>query len=108
MIKVKLSTCENVLLTNKNKDGYTISLIARFEKQLPVSYIIRVTSPQGNKTDYMCTLNNLKQFCTSLKTLQSFSETELYSNNIQELKKVLTAQNIKDFANLLKSNKLNC
>ena len=102
-----MSTCENVLLTSKNKNGYTISLIARFGKRLPVSYIIRVTNPDGNKTDYTCTLTNLKQFCTSLKALQSFSETELYSNDIQELKELLTAQNIKDFASLLKLNNPN-
>jgi len=44
-----MSACQNVLLHEENKGGYSLALIAKFEEPYPVSYIIRATTPKAGK-----------------------------------------------------------
>ena len=101
-----MATCENVLLKEQNRDSYEIKIIAKFEEPFPVSYIVRVIAPNGRKADYACGLKCLRNICELLITLCHFTETELYFEDAAKLKKVLTAENLKDFAETVKKTKV--
>lgn len=96
-----MSASENVLFKKMNKEKYSISLIAKFEEPHPVSYIIRVTAPNGHKTDYACTLECCRNISELLTALCYFAETELYLKDTKKLKTVLTAENLWNFADVL-------
>jgi len=100
-----MSTCENVLLHEENKGGYSLAIIAKFEEPFPVSYVIRVTTPQGVKVDYISTLEGFKNIGELLMALHYFAETKLYPKNTEKLREVLTADTIKNFAEVLESAK---
>lgn len=102
---MSVSTNENILLQESNKGGYTLAIIARFEKRYPVQYIIRVSTPKGTEVDYVSTLEGFKNIGELLTALHYFAQTKLYPKNIVELKEVLTAEKIKSFAEVLKAAK---
>jgi hypothetical protein len=81
-------------------------LLATFEEQLPVHYIIRINSPNGQTEDYICNLEYLKNIGELLTTLKCFAETELYPEDSNKLENILTADNLKNFEKILKSNKM--
>ena len=101
-----MSACENVLLEETNKGDYKLEILAKFEKRYPVRYIIRVTTPQGVTADYISTLKGFKNFGELLMALHYFAETKLYPKDTEKLKGVLTAENIKNFAKVLKSARI--
>ena len=96
---------ENVLLQETNKGGYRLSIIARFEEPFPVQYVIRVSSPEGIEVDYMSTLEGFKNIGELLTALHYFAKTKLYPQDPIRLREVLTAENIKNFAEVLKAAK---
>jgi len=96
---------ENVLLQDTNKGGYRLSIIARFEEPFPVQYVIRVSTPEGIEVDYMSTLEGFKNIGELLTALHYFAKTKLYPHDPIRLREVLTAENIKNFAEVLKSAK---
>lgn len=100
-----MSTCENILLHEENKGGYSLEIVAKFEEPFPVSYIIRVTTPQGVRVDYISTLKGFKNIGELLVALHYFAETKFYPKNAERLREVLTADTIKNFAEVLKSAK---
>jgi len=99
-------TCENVLLKETNKEGYSIAFQAKFEEPLPVRYSIRVTATNARKADYTCKLKCFNTITKLLTALQYFAETELYPKDTKKLKNVLTAENINIFADILKSTRI--
>jgi hypothetical protein len=100
-----MSASENVLLQEKNNGGYSLEILAKFQEPFPVSYIIRVTTPQGTQVDFISTLDGFKNIGALLTALHYFAETKLYPKNTEKLKEVLTADTIKNFAEVLKSAK---
>ena len=100
-----MSNCENVLLHEKNQGGYSLAIIAKFQEPFPVSYIIRITTPQGIQADFISTLEGFKNIGELLLALHYFAETKLYPKDTEKLKQVLTADTIKNFAEVLKSAK---
>jgi len=100
-----VATCENVLLKRTNEEHCNLSLIAKFEDTLPVSYVIRVTDPNGRIADYVCGLKCFNVLNELFSTLQYFTEIELYPDDATQLKDVLTAETLKTFAEILKSTK---
>jgi len=96
---------ENVLLKETNKGGYTLSIIARFEEPFPVQYIIRLSTPDGNEVDFMSTLEGFKNIGELLSALHYFAKAKIYPKDTARLKEVLTAENIKNFAEVLKAAK---
>jgi len=99
-------SCENVLLHEENKGGFSLGIIAKFEESYPVTYIIRITTPQGVQADFMSTLEGFKNIGELLVALRYFAETKLYPKDTEKLREVLTAETIKNFAEVLKSAKL--
>lgn len=100
-----MTICENVLLHEKNAGGYGLAIIAKFQEPYPVSYAIRVTTPQGIQADFISTLEGFKNIGELLLALHHFAGTKLYPRNTEKLREVLTADTIKNFAELLKSGK---
>lgn len=100
-----MSTCENVLLHEKNQGGYGLAIIAKFQEPFPVSYIIRITTPQGVQADFISTLDGFKNIGELLTALHYFAETKLYPKDTEKLKEVLKADTIMSFAEVLKSAK---
>ena len=100
-----MSVYENVLLEDTNKGGYRLAIITRFEEPFPVQYIIRVSSPDGVEVDYMSTLEGFKNIGELLTALHYFAQTKLYPQDPLKLREVLTAENIKNFAEVLKAAK---
>lgn len=89
----------------KNQGGYSLAIIAKFQEPFPVSYIIRITTPQGVQADFVSTLEGFKNIGELLMALHYFAETKLYPKDTEKLKEVLTAGTIKSFAEVLKSAK---
>lgn len=100
-----MPTSENELLHETNGGSYSLSIIAKFQDPFPVSYIIRVTPPQGAPVDFISTLEGFKNIGELLIALHHFARTKLYPTNTEKLKEVLTAGFIKSFAELKKSGK---
>jgi len=100
-----MSDSENVLLEDSNKGGYRLAIIAKFEEPFPVQYIIRVSKPDGTGVDYMSTLEGFKNIGALLTALHYFAQTKLYPQDPNRLREVLTAENIKNFAEVLKAAK---
>lgn len=100
-----MSNCENVLLHERNQGGYSLAIIAKFQEPFPVNYIIRITTPQGVQADFISTLEGFKNIGELLMALHYFAETKLYPKDTDKLKEVLTADTIKNFAEVLKSAK---
>jgi hypothetical protein len=96
---------ENVLLREKNRGDFSLELVARFVENSPVMYIIRITKPEGDTADYVSSLEGFREFGELLVALHSFAKEKLYPIDTEELRKVLTAENIKSFAKLKKSGK---
>lgn len=94
---------ENILLQETNKGGYRLEVIAKFEDPYPVAYIIRVSTPEGTKIDYISTIEGFKNIGALITALHYFAQTKLYPKNTTELRKVLTAETIKNFAEVLKA-----
>ena len=100
---MSMSIDENILLQETNKGGYTLSIIARFEEPFPVQYIIRVSKPEGTEVDFISTVEGFKNIGELLTALHYFAQTKLYPKDAAKLREVLTAENIKNFAEVLKS-----
>lgn len=96
-----MTTCENVLECETNKGNYKLSIIAQFTK--PVKYIIRIEKPTGETADYISTLEGLKKFGELLIDLHTFAEEKLYAKDIEQLKELLTAENIKTYVKFKKA-----
>jgi len=100
-----MSVAENVLMEDSNKGGYRLAIIARFEEPFPVQYKIRVSTPKGFEVDYVSTLEGFKNIGELLTALHYFAKTKLYPKDVHRLKEVLTAENIKNFAEVLTAAK---
>jgi hypothetical protein len=98
-----MSDSENVLLEDTNKGGYKLAIMAKFEEPFPVQYVIRVSKPDGTGVDYMSTLEGFKNIGELLTALHYFAQTKLYPQDPNRLREVLTAENIKNFAEVLKA-----
>ena len=83
-----MSRFETVLLKEQNRFGYSFAVLAKFEEKLPVQYIIRINSPNGNSEDYVCNLECLTNIGELFTTLKCFAETELYPEDSKKLKNI--------------------
>jgi len=94
---------ETTLAQEINNGNYKLSIIAQFNKISPITYIIRIEKPTGEKADYITTIKGFKKFGELLLDLHSFAEEKLYAKDPQQLVEVLTAENIKTYVKLKKA-----
>jgi hypothetical protein len=92
-----MSASENVPLREENNGGYSLAILAKFQEPFPVSYMIRVTTPQGAQVDFISTLDGFKNIGELLMALHYLAENKLYPRNTEKLNEVLTADTIKNF-----------
>jgi len=97
-----MSICENILACETNKGNYKLSIIAQFTEYSPVLYSIRIEKPNGEKVDFISSLEGFKKFGELLLDLHSFAEEKLYAKDAQQLKELLTAENIKTYVKFKK------
>ncbi|MDH5688050.1 MAG: hypothetical protein OEZ48_09355 [Candidatus Bathyarchaeota archaeon] len=101
---------DHVVWGDQNRGGYEISIIARLKGPLVsnVQYILRLEDPQGNTVDYMSNLQGFKEVGELLQALHDFSRLPLYANekHVDRLEELLTPENIKKFAQIIKSSRL--
>jgi len=95
---------------HENRGRYKLSIIARLSGPLVsnVQYMLRIKNPDGFSIDYMTTLNGFKELGELLQALYYFCKLPLYANekHIDKLKNLLTPENIKNFAEIVKSSRL--
>lgn len=80
-------------------------VVAKFEDPYPVAYIIRVSTPKGRKVDYISTIEGFKNIGDLCTALHYFAKTKLYPKDVTKLREVLTAEKVRDFAEVLKAAK---
>jgi hypothetical protein len=101
--KNQVFKCENELLCEKNRGGFSLSIVAEFNDIGPVKYIIRIAKPNGESADFVSSLDGFKKFGELLVDLHSFAEEKLYATNREKLKEILTAESIKTYVAFKKS-----
>lgn len=102
---VCMSTCENILATENNRGGFSLSIVAEFSDYSPVKYVIRIQKPNGERADFVSSLDGFRTFGELLLDLHSFAEEKLYATDKEKLKEILTAQNIKTYVAFKKVGK---
>lgn len=100
-----MSICENELVCERNKGGYRLSIVAEFNDYGPVKYVIRIEKPNGEKADFVSSLEGFKKFGELLLDLHSFAEEKLYAKDKEQLKELLTADSIKTYVRFKKAGK---
>jgi hypothetical protein len=98
-----MSACENILECETNKGKYKLSIIAQFNDYNPVVYTIRIEKPDGEKADFISSLEGFKRFGQLLLDLHSFAQEKLYAKDTQQLKELLTAENISTYVRFKKA-----
>jgi hypothetical protein len=81
-----MSKCENILECETNKGNFKLSIIAQFNDYSPVKYIIRIEKPEGERADFVSSLEGFKKFGELLLDLHSFTEEKLYAKDMNQLK----------------------
>jgi hypothetical protein len=100
------SEVEEILIEeDSNKGGFRLRVIAqvRGPGTTTIRYVVRILNPEGESMDYMTTLQGFQSLGEILQALSSFATLPLYANakDIKELRSLLTAENIKKFAEIL-------
>ena len=94
----------------ENRGNYELSIVARLKGPLVsnVQYILRLKDPEGDCIDYMTTLDGFKEVGELFQALHYFCKLPIYANekHVTKLKELLTPENIKKFAEIIKSSKL--
>ena len=97
---------DHTIWCQSNKGDYEVSVVARLKGPLVsnVQYILRVKDPDNNTIDYMTTLEGFKELGQLFQALHHFCRRPIYANekDAAKLKKLLTAENIKNFVELMK------
>ena len=93
-----------------NKGNYGLSIVARLKGPLVsnVQYILRLQRPEGDWIDYMTTLEGFKEVGELFLALHYFCKLPIYANekHVEKLRELLTPENIKKFAEIIKTSQL--
>jgi hypothetical protein len=100
-----MPVCENELAREDNKGGFSLSIVAQFNDIGPVKYIIRLGKPNGERADYVSSLDGFKKFGELLLNLHSFADEKLYATDKEKLREILTAESIKTYVAFKKVGK---
>jgi len=103
-------TVDHEIWGQENKGQYKLSIIARLKGPLVsnVQYILRLEEPEGYSIDFMTTLDGFKELGELFQALHYFCRLPIYANetHAERLKNLLTSENIKNFAEIIKSSRL--
>jgi hypothetical protein len=100
---------DHVIWQQHNRGSYELSIVARLTGPLVsnVQYILRLKNPDDTKIDYLTTLDGFRELGELFQALHHFCKRPIYANerDIGKLKELLSAENIKKFAEFLKLSK---
>lgn len=97
------TTIENILECETNKGNYKLSIIAQFNNYDSVKYIIRIQKPNGEPSDFVSTIEGFKKFGELLTNLNLFAKEKLYTKDMNQMKELLTSENIKTYVKFKKA-----
>ena len=97
---------ENQLATEINSGGFQLSIVAASAGVGPVNYIIRIEKPNWDRVDYVSSLEGFKKLGELLLNLNAFTEDKAQIDDKEKLRELLTAENIKKYANFKKALKI--
>ena len=97
---------ENQLATEINSGGFQLSIVAASAGVGPVKYIIRIEKPNWDRVDYVSSLEGFKKLGELLLNLNAFAEDKAQIDDKEKLRELLTAENIKKYANFKKALKI--
>jgi hypothetical protein len=90
--------------SERNTKDFEISVIARLKgpRVSNVQYMVRLKNPQQDSMNYMVTLEGFRELGELFLALHNFCKDPIFANerNVEKLKKLLTVENIKNFAEL--------
>lgn len=96
--------------SQRNRGNYELSIVARLKGPLVsnVQYMVRLQDPENYIIDYMTTLDGFKELGELFLALHYFCKLPIYANetHVEKLKKLLTPENIKKFAEIIESSRL--
>jgi hypothetical protein len=90
----------------RNNGDYKVSIVARLKAPfvINVQYFIRLKNPDGDKIDYMTTLDGFRELGELLLDLHEFCKDKIYpeERDVNKLKRLLTPENIKNYVEISK------
>jgi hypothetical protein len=95
----------------RNKHGYEISIVARLKGPhlSNVLYMVKLNNPQDQPIIYVLTLEGLKKLGELFLALHDFCKDPIFvrEKSLDKLKELLTAEKIKNYADIarLKSDR---
>jgi len=103
-------TVNHEIWYQRNKGNFELSMIARLKGPLVsnVQYILRLKDPENYTIEYMTTLDGFKELGELFLALHDFCKLPIYANatHVDKLKELLTTENIKKFAEIIKTSRL--
>jgi hypothetical protein len=97
---------EHIVWHQKNRGNYELSIVAKLKGPLVsnVQYILRLIDPEGQIIDYLTTLDGFKELGELFLALHDFCKYKIYPDekDVDRLKELLTPDNIKNFADIMK------
>jgi hypothetical protein len=97
---------DHVVWSEHNKSNFEISVIARLKgpRVSNVQYMVRLKNPQQDTMCYMVTLEGFRKLGELFLALHDFCKDPIFANerDVEKLKRLLTFENIKSFAELSK------
>jgi len=103
-------TVDHKVWSQRNRGNYELSIIARLKGPLVsnVQYVLRLIDPEGYTIDYMTTLDGFRELAELFQALHYFCKLPIYANekHVDKLRELLTPENIKKFAEIIKTSRL--
>jgi hypothetical protein len=95
---------DHIIWQNSNLGHYKISIVARLKDPnfYNVAYTLRLENPGEQSIDYVLSLDGFRELGELCIALSKFCKKSIFANehNIDKLKKLLTSENIKSFAEI--------
>jgi hypothetical protein len=102
--RLKKEIADHIIWQHSNLGHYKISIVARLNDPnfYNVAYLLRLEDPEEQSIDYVLSLDGFKELGELCIALSKFCKKSIFPNeqNIEKLKKLLTRENIKNFAEL--------
>ena len=95
---------DHIIWKNSNLGHYKISIVARLRNPdfYNVAYTLRLENPAEESIDYVLSLDGFRELGELCIALSKFCKKSIFANehNVDKLKKLLTSENIKNFAEI--------
>lgn len=101
---------DHVIWCERNRGNYELSIVARLKGPLVsnVQFMLRLKGPDDYSIDYMTTLDGFRELGELFQALHYVCKLPIYANekHVEKLRELLTPEKIKDFAEIIKTSRL--